>query len=70
MVDLARNFGQFPNLNSMTTQTAEFGPLNSKWAIPSLNSYIQTGTKVKKVPKILAEYEKKWVIFICEKPIA
>jgi hypothetical protein len=45
MVDLAWNFGQFPNLNSMVTQIAEFGPLNSKWAIPNPNSYIQTTQK-------------------------
>jgi hypothetical protein len=45
MVDLTRNFSQFSHSNSMAIQTAEFGPLNSKWAIPSPNSYIQTGTK-------------------------
>jgi hypothetical protein len=32
----------------MAIQTAEFGPLNSKWAIPSPSSYIQTGTKLRK----------------------
>jgi hypothetical protein len=46
-MDLARNFSQFPHSNSMTIQTAEFGTLNSKWAILRPNSYIQTGTKWK-----------------------
>jgi hypothetical protein len=31
----------------MATQTSEFGPLNSKWAILSPNSYIQTDNKQK-----------------------